>query len=197
MPRSDLLAILPATILSNPYNSGLYTALYSRLGDPEGGLTEIASYFGMSSKLSGLTIETLNNLFEILKEILKPDFYKSKASSAQARKAFVERSQFYGRSPEESRKILDDFISQARNSIEEWQKWQDPANEPPAGARIVFFVVGCLLWAWCTQTNSNIIRIIAGILGLVFFAVALVGKDYEKGQELEQKAKEAQFIVYN
>lgn len=197
MPQNDLLAILPATILSSPYKSGLYTALYSRLGDPEGSLTEIASYFGMSDKLSGIKIKILNDLLEIL----KPDFYESKASSAQARKIFMERSQLYGRSPEEARKILDDFISQARKPIEEWQKWQhnQMSGLSKVATFIFCFIIGYLMWQFAGKLDNGFLQAIAswGSIGM-FIAPFGISRDINKeGSELEKKALDVQIIVDN
>ena len=47
MDQDDLMKMLPDIVLPNPYNLELYHALYSRFGDPDGELSQMAKYFGI------------------------------------------------------------------------------------------------------------------------------------------------------
>ncbi|MBQ2617405.1 MAG: hypothetical protein IJF90_11170 [Synergistaceae bacterium] len=49
MPKKDVLAVLPQTMLLNPYNEELYKSLFSIFGDSDGGLQKAARYFGVDT----------------------------------------------------------------------------------------------------------------------------------------------------
>jgi len=141
MAENDLLALVPTLILSSPYNSGLYTALYSRLGDMNGDLNKIASYFGMSSELSDIKNKILDDLF--LK--IKHKFSRSKADCSIARKEFIEQCLNYGRSRQETEKVLNDFIAQVKETVK---------NAPDEGTSTMFVVGGLIAGAMCFAVSG-------------------------------------------
>ena len=71
MPKKDVLAVLPQTLLLNPYNEELYKSLFSIFGDSDGGLQRTARYFGVDTSFIAEGKEALaGKIFEGIKQQL-------------------------------------------------------------------------------------------------------------------------------
>ncbi|GHV46595.1 hypothetical protein FACS1894204_08530 [Synergistales bacterium] len=103
MGKEAALDVFPEVLLINPYNKDLYMSMLTKLGDKDGELEKISTYFGVASlKLAK------KNIIEKLYSDIKPQLLVSEEKALTARNSFVEQCQFYGHT-DVGKKILGEI----------------------------------------------------------------------------------------